>query len=1168
MIHDHETQVKNFIANTFPLMIKIIIGLSLPILWIGLAEASPPPIQTTSNTVLISKNNTSGPQVRRGRVGFRKRPPIQPEYENCKGKDIYKLDSEIRGQSHEEETEASAPCVNCKPPPSADISSLQSIQQVIRKIEDQSKIKTKNPYGSFKNQLRQSVLGQIKTKIAQTEKLRCCIKGGKESQKCLAQKVPHLDWSLMKAVCKKETKDLQSSIESRWSDMRMSLALASINANQILTSHPNLSAPLSHAISDFGSISKLSEKEQHIAKSIWAERLSNVSLDSLSSEELKSQFLRGEPLRQVSSKDFREMKRATWDLQRKNRDRYYQILEEVPLLAYLKTGDPHNKRDMDQALSKIKEHLDELLSKVQKKDIKDVDMSLLLSFEPLVESLLKENDGYCLAAEGARLKAKREKNLNKWGLTAVGVAAAVPCFITGPLGAAVCLGAGLTVGATGYSMARETVQNSLGQALTRKDFETIASLAEKDNEAFWELMLLPAAAWGTTAGTIKFGKDLFKKGVSYGKRPSHSSELASSKSAVHSANPTASHITGIASFKQTLVRSAETSLGENLSPQQIEALEAYPRIIRGEVGKNGEPAGVGNYTVGQMRRMIRFLEKKFSPAQVRSLIEDGVVEVNRINPSMNSKRVLRRINKGEKFITYRGGYLFETGKVLEKTKRGIVVEMEGFDPQTGQLSKQKWFFVKKDTNTSNEMRTFKARGNILNATTDRVSVSDSMSQILERTNNGFVVDMRRGNDAFFSFEEAIKNGLLPKNPTNQDYRKLEDLLNHYMSRNLDQIPAFKGAKYSINNELVVTDNKTAIVLQKALENSLIVTQPGAKLQNPEFKSIISAAQSTREKVSMRDLNLSSFTNKETQMAAEGYKANFAGGIDDVSQWAEVRRQLQELKANPRVTHIEYFAKQVPEHIAHIKRGLKQNYTPHSRSSGTRKSQLKQLKDLEKEAKKAIHKGRVTYEWWLNFNNQLSEIMSGGNLQSPGGYFIANRIQIQQSLSEFPLKFMVPTTRDSNLGIIAFNRAGVEGIYPTGLANTPRAHADGIDYNTAGFFGHDITHSNLQGNKSFSAYSASHRLFHRRLLENMERLPPRKRKITEGIYFILTHENFSTNLASYPPEKIKALVKKEIRSDQSGVFKLPEDRNKKQERLDFLSDNFMDVYNRTQQHISN
>lgn len=70
--------------------------------------------------------------------------------------------------------------------------------------------------------------------------------------------------------------------------------------------------------------------------------------------------------------------------------------------------------------------------------------------------------------------------------------------------------------------------------------------------------------------------------------------------------------TGIESYQETLERLAKFCLGtDKLSPQQMEALETYHHVVQGEVGKDGTLAKAGNYKVGQIRKIVRFLEKNF-----------------------------------------------------------------------------------------------------------------------------------------------------------------------------------------------------------------------------------------------------------------------------------------------------------------------------------------------------------------------------------------------------------------------------------------------------------------------------------------------------------------------------------------------------------------------------
>ena len=342
----------------------------------------------------------------------------------------------------------------------------------------------------FREKLQKRVIGQIESKVFQTEMLRACVTGNRNyfSQK-------KVDWPLMKEACKNHTKKLKSAIKTRWPEMRTNLVLSQVNADQIVTGNPNLSFPLSHSVSDFSPISKLTEKEKKAVKARWANILSEASLDKVTSSDVKSKFLEGQPLKDLSTKDQGQLRRATWDMQKKAKDSYSEIMGEMPVLGYLKNGNP-NKKELGEALLKKEEKLRDFLKKAKDPE---ADMGLFLSFKTLVEELLRENNGYCLVAEKARIKAENDKSLENWGMLGLGVLAAVPCFITGPIGATACLTAGMALGFVGYKHAQVGKEEALGRVLTGKEFETFAGLSEKEKEEFLAKIFLPLGAWGTTA---------------------------------------------------------------------------------------------------------------------------------------------------------------------------------------------------------------------------------------------------------------------------------------------------------------------------------------------------------------------------------------------------------------------------------------------------------------------------------------------------------------------------------------------------------------------------------------------------------------------------------------------------------------------------------------------
>ena len=497
---------------------------------------------------------------------------IKPQYKNCKEKDIYKLNSQFQNQLSQVKMEATGSCIDCAIQAATSVDALKDLEQIVHKAEEGHVKATSSSYKAFKKQLQARVKGQIQAKIAQTEKLRACLKGGREYRKWVVKRAPKVDWPLMKAACEKEKEDFHSSFKSRWPYMRINLALSAPEEGKkdTLSSHPAswLDKTPTHKVRSFSNLPHLSKKELAEAQSIYKDTVLKVPLEKkLSSAEFKKRLEQGKPLQSskrviLTNKDQNNLREAVSDLREKSKENYFRTVGEMPLLAYSKTGDSQNEKDMKQTFSKSLGHLNNLLSKAEDES---VDMALLLSFEPLVEGLLSENEGYCLVAEEGRLKAERKKSLEKWGLVALGVVAATPCLMGGPPGAAICLGAGLLVGGISYNVARREMRDALGRALTGKEFETIASLVEKDREAFWELMLLPMAAWGTTAGTIQLGKKFFKKGASLsGKKISSSSGKSDLANAGNKATK----------------ESTSHEIGDILSQQKPRLLSDYNSILR------------------------------------------------------------------------------------------------------------------------------------------------------------------------------------------------------------------------------------------------------------------------------------------------------------------------------------------------------------------------------------------------------------------------------------------------------------------------------------------------------------------------------------------------------------------------------------------------------------
>lgn len=622
----------------------------------------------------------------------------------------------------------------------------------------------------------------------------------------------------------------------------------------------------------------------------------------------------------------------------------------------------------------------------------------------------------------------------------------------------------------------------------------------------------------------------------------------------HSSVDNGYNTVGVKSYKELLIRLAQSSLGvASLTSQQVKALETYHQVVKRENGTNGTFARAGNYTVSQRKRIVKFLRRVFTSEQVTALIENGVVEIDRSSNVKITRRVLKRFSEGKKVFIKAHGLIFRINKIIEETNNGFLVEMEWVSAE-GQISKVIEFLIVNSNTEANLV----------------IADPANMTKISEKTRSGFVIDVLtdqkgdlgveqvKGNQIFFSFEKAIRNGLLPKDPTPRDYREIEDILNTYISNYSNQAASnnWKISSYFMANGAMIGSGRLYDNFVDSLQKSLIVGVHRFKLANSESEAIFLAAQSTRKEIASNDFNFP-FTNQRHQLTEQGFNSSYTGGIDYISQWVMIRKQLIEQGANPRTTHIEYFANQVPIHIAHIRKSLKTEFT------GGRLRQLRnRLKNLEKEAYRVILRKKVTHEWWLRFNFRLARIMSG---------FATNmRENIDtSSLSFFPIMVIIPAIQTKEgLGIITFNRAGLEGIYPAGLINQKTKMADGNALSAPDFFIHDIFHFYAGGNQLYLEYSAGQRLFHKRLLDNIERLPQEKRKKAEAVYFSMTHEYGNRNIgySDRTPEQMKKDIKKHIgEEDISGFFRLPDDLPERQKKIEDLTDVFMAVYNQTLQH---
>lgn len=277
------------------------------------------------------------------------------------------------------------------------------------------------------------------------------------------------------------------------------------------------------------------------------------------------------------------------------------------------------------------------------------------------------------------------------------------------------------------------------------------------------------------------------------------------------------------------------------------------------------------------------------------------------------------------------------------------------------------------------------------------------------------------------------------------------------------------------------------------------------------------------------------TQEEKELKAQGFNAAYRRGIDEVNEWIAVRQQLVRAKADPYLTHVDYFAERMKEQIAHIEEGV------------ITSSQLRNLNRLKKYVEELIDQNQVTYYRWLKFSLSLSKVLSVDNLD----YDRESLFEINHKIvKSFPNGMAIPTII-GEMGIIAINKGGTQGIYPLGLKKTE---------DSLKFFWHDVLHFEPDRSSGF---------IYTKLIEYTKGLPLEKRKNMELAYFVLTHEGDRPIKISNPEDVLSNtqhqinMVVRLDNEEMRGLIDLSHDRDKK---VQTVIDDFLGVYHLIQREI--
>jgi len=408
-----------------------------------------------------------------------------PQYESCKN---------VNFSTVKEEKKDMSLCFACNLYRSntSSVAQVKAIKHTIEEVKAQE----------FRAKLQKRVIGQIKARLFQVQILKACVAGDRS---WFANNEDTVDWSMRKVQCQKFKEVLNNSIEENWPKMMVHLALSkpTLKEDRILSDRATwFDQKPSHIVSDFEDLPNLTKEEYSKAEDLYLQALDGIPLEGIKNSELKRKIYNkrsiGSPVSSLgvflTHRDRQNIRAATKKLQAESKRSYLKTIENMPLLAYLKNGKP-NEQDLKEALSKVENKLQNFIE--QAKD-SDVGMEFLLSFNPLVEELLKEDAGYCLAVKKARMELDNDNIFKNRMNIGLGVLASIPCLIGGPVGITICLAGGVALAGIGYHQAMATEEESLNRFLTGKQFESIAELKLKGEEKKIALLLLPLAAIGKT----------------------------------------------------------------------------------------------------------------------------------------------------------------------------------------------------------------------------------------------------------------------------------------------------------------------------------------------------------------------------------------------------------------------------------------------------------------------------------------------------------------------------------------------------------------------------------------------------------------------------------------------------------------------------------------------
>lgn len=236
-----------------------------------------------------------------------------------------------------------------------------------------------------------------------------------------------------------------------------------------------------------------------------------------------------------------------------------------------------------------------------------------------------------------------------------------------------------------------------------------------------------------------------------------------------------------------------------------------------------------------------------------------------------------------------------------------------------------------------------------------------------------------------------------------------------------------------------------------------------------------------------------------QLRAKGFEEFYIAGMDEVSRLNTLSEALRQNKVNPDLTHIEDFASQVEEHISFF------SEKPHLSGKSEFKNHKEMLKILSREARWRVKEGKVTYNWWMQWNlKMLDAVDTEHDLKNFKDTIILDMAKgaFKKGLFQPSDVIFLPIIKE--LGIMAFNLVTSKKLVLLGLVNEVTEVDGFLKFHPLKFFFHDISHGLDEDARRIND-SREYQNFHLQFVKKTKKLSKKKRREMEMLLFLITHE---------------------------------------------------------------